>query len=153
MFLGLAAAGLANAEGLVVSTGVIPLSGIVRDVQISGWLHVVVQYPTDPVLPPNPIVPTIHANLPAMDVVADDGLGGSYVTYGAATGPLLCVGLSCAQSFFSAFTLHQVPVKDILPPNPIRNLAFRVDLKIALNLDGTLNADLSEATVPSGDTL
>jgi len=143
MFIGLASAGAARAQGLVVSTGVIPLSGFVGDIHIEGWLHVVTQ------IPPSPIVPaTLHANLPAMDVVATDSLGTSYLAHGAGLASLVCLPGDPCQPVISGFMLHRMPAKDGIPPNPIAPIAFSLSLNLTINADGTLNADLSSAGLP-----
>ena len=57
----------AGAAGAVVSSAMLPLSGAVGDVSLTGVVHVV----THVVVPPNPILPTVltvYANLPAADV-------------------------------------------------------------------------------------
>lgn len=126
-------AGGVDAAGSVVSTGVIPLSGDLGDVQIAGWLHVVVQYPGDPYIPT-----AIHVNLPPIDVVATDSLGGSYLVYGAGFTSLVCQLDDFCDTRIGGFTLRQV--RRVAPADPYEPLPFNLDLRLKIKSDGTLDA-------------
>ena len=144
----MATAGAVNAAGLTVSSGVIRLGGTFNDVHLSCWLHVVVQ------IPPNPVSPAaVHANLPAMDVVATDSFGVNYLAHGAGAASLICIPTDPCAPIISGFMLHRMPFTNGIPGDPCRAsdpckpLPFSLSLSLRINNDGTLNADESSASV------
>jgi hypothetical protein len=151
MFMALGFAGVVNAQRPVVSTGVIPLAGVFQNVQLEGFVHVVVW------VPPNPIFPTtIHANLPTMDVVATDlAFGRSYLAHGAGKASPVCAPVDPCNTAIEGFSLQRIPQFDsevpggdsCAPTDPCEPIAFALSLDFVINGDGTLNFDQSNASV------
>jgi hypothetical protein len=73
----------AGAAGHVVSSAMIPLTGTVGGVSLTGVLHVVTQVRLIPPTPISPATLTVYANLPAGDVTAVGAPGTDYIAQGA----------------------------------------------------------------------
>ena len=146
MFMALGVADAADAQQPRVSTGVIPLSGFVGAVRLEGWLHVVLWVPPNPTSPAN-----LHANLPAMDVIATDtALGRNYIAYGAGSASPVCSPVDPCNGAIAGFNLRRLPSlsgDSCQPTDPCRAIPFNLNLSVVVNGDGTINTGLSSAKV------
>jgi hypothetical protein len=139
----------------VISTALLPLSGVVGDVSLTGVVHVVtqVQIPTDP-CSGCPTGLTVHANLPAGDVTAVGAEGVACLAHGAgmATEEYDNITLPTPPPIVPGFFLMALGANRTAPTDPCEPGAFAVRLDLSFALDGVLNPEGSSATpVTCGD--